>query len=223
MIPALKILKKDEIQHYEPHAIGEAAIYCPETGIVDYSVICEMLERKIKEKGEIRTEFNVKKIQQKNKHLIISSNYSDIKTHFLINCAGLFSDRISSLAGFTQDCRVVPFRGEYYMVNKEGEKLVNNLIYPVPDSRYPFLGVHFTRTINGEIEVGPNAVLAFAREGYEKLDINIKDMWDYLSFPGFWKMAARYWDTGLEEYCRSIFKSYFYSLSLTYSFIVLKV
>ena len=208
-INGLKILKKEQIQNYEPYAVGEAAIYCPETGIIDYSSICDSLVQIIKENGELMTNFNVKNIQQKNNHLIISSNNNELKSSFLINCAGLFSDKISSLSGSCQDFRIVPFRGEYYMISKEGEHLVNNLIYPVPDPRYPFLGVHFTRTINGGVEAGPNAVLAFAREGYEKLDINLNDMWNYLSYPGFWKMAAKYWDTGLEEYRRSLFKSYF--------------
>tara|TARA_B100000519_G_scaffold18677_1_gene13625 strand:+ start:7150 stop:8343 length:1194 start_codon:yes stop_codon:yes gene_type:complete len=208
-IKGLKIISGKEINDYEPYAIGEAAIYCPETGIVDYSVICKKLSELIKQKGEIATNFTVKNIHQIENHLVISSDRKELKSRFLINCAGLFSDRISSLSGLHRNYRIIPFRGEYFMIKRKAEHLVNNLIYPVPDPRYPFLGVHFTRTIDGKIEAGPNAVLAFAREGYEKLNINIRDMWDYLSFQGFWKMAGKYWSTGLEEHYRSLSKKAF--------------
>ena len=127
----------------------------------------------------------------------------------MINCAGLFSDQVAILAGVKRDVRIVPFRGEYYMLKEKSKHLVKNLIYPVPDSRYPFLGVHFTRTIQGEIEAGPNAVLAWAREGYKKSDVNLKEMCDYLSYGGFWRMAGKYWTTALGEYYRSFFKSAF--------------
>lgn len=208
-IKGLKIIDKEQICEYEPYAVGKAALYCPETGIINYSIVCRRLKQIIKESGEIVTGFKVSRIYKEYNHLIIQSNENEIKSKFLINCAGLFSDKIASLAGMHQKCRIVPFRGEYYMIKKEFGYLIKNLIYPVPDSKYPFLGVHFTRRINGAIEAGPNAVLAFAREGYERNDINLKDMWDYLSFPGFWKMSAKHWNTGLNEYYRSFFKSIF--------------
>ncbi len=208
-IKGLKKVVKEEICNYEPYAVGEGALYCPDTGIIDYSVVCQRLSHLIMQRGEIINGFKVQNIIHNNNQVVITSNQNEIKAKFLINCAGLFSDRISSLAGASPNCKIVPFRGEYFMIKKQFRYLVKNLIYPVPDSRYPFLGVHFTRTINGEIEAGPNAVLAFSREGYDKTDVNIKDMWEYLSFPGFWKMAGKYWQTGLLEYSRSFFKSIF--------------
>ena len=138
--------------------------------------------------------------------IIVVSDNVEIQSKYLINCAGLFSDQIAKLSGMDVDSRIVPFRGEYYMLKDEARHLVKNLIYPVPDPRYPFLGVHFTRTIDGAIEAGPNAVLAWAREGYHKTDFNLKEMWDYLSYKGFWSMAGKYWKTALGEYYRSFFK-----------------
>ena len=159
-IKDLHYVKKEEISDYEPYAVGEAALYCGETSIIDYGSDIE-----------------------------IRSEFEEVKTKFLINCAGLFSDKISKICGFKRTCRIIPFRGEYFMISKKANHLVNNLIYPVPDPRYPFLGVHLTRTIDNHLEVGPNAVLAFAREGYKKSDVNLLEMWDYLSYPGFWKMS----------------------------------
>ena len=127
----------------------------------------------------------------------------------MINCAGLFSDKVAEIAGIERQVRIVPFRGEYYMLKDQARHLVKNLIYPVPDPNYPFLGVHFTRTIDGGIEAGPNAVLAWAREGYNKTDINLGEMWDYLSYGGFWHMAREYWSTAMGEYYRSFFKGAF--------------
>ena len=208
-ISGLKIIKKEEIADYEPHAVGEAAIFCPETGIIDYLKVCQKLYEHINEKGEIITGAKVSGITPKTDSILVTTEETEFHTRFIINCAGLFSDKVSELAGLERELRIVPFRGEYYMLKKEARHLVKNLIYPVPDPRYPFLGVHFTRTIDGEIEAGPNAVLAWAREGYAKMDINFKDMWDYLSYSGFWRMARKYGSTGFEEYYRSFFKSAF--------------
>ena len=127
----------------------------------------------------------------------------------MINCAGLFSDQIAELAGTKRQVRIIPFRGEYYMLKEQAHHLVKNLIYPVADPRYPFLGVHFSRTLSSGIEAGPNAVLAWAREGYKKTDVDLKEMWDYLSYGGFWRMAGKYWTTAMGEYYRSFFKSAF--------------
>ena len=208
-ISGLKIIKKEEILDYEPHAIGEAAIFCPETGIIDYLKVCQKLSEHINEKGEIIKGVKVSGIIPKTDSILVTTEETEFHTRFIINCAGLFSDKVFELAGLDREFRIVPFRGEYFMLKKEAQHLVKNLIYPVPDSRYPFLCVHFTRTINGEIEAGPNAVLAWAREGYAKMDINLKDMWDYLSYSGFWKMARKYGSTGFTEYYRSFFKSAF--------------
>ena len=138
--------------------------------------------------------------------LSLQKKNGEYKTRFLINCAGLFSDKVAEIAGIERQVRIVPFRGEYYMLKDQARHLVKNLIYPVPDPNYPFLGVHFTRTIDGGIEAGPNAVLAWAREGYNKTDINLGEMWDYLSYGGFWHMAREYWSTAMGEYYRSFFK-----------------
>ena len=205
----LKIISKDQIKEYEPYAVGEKAIYCPETGIIDYSHVCNKLYELISKNGEVACDQKVHDIIIKNQNLIIRTGRSTFETKFVINCSGLFSDKIAQLAGLERSSRIIPFRGEYFMLKKSAQNLVRNLIYPVPNPIYPFLGVHFTRTIDGGIEAGPNAVLAFAREGYSKTSVNIKDMMDYLSYPGFWYMVKEYWLIGLKEYYRSIFKSVF--------------
>ena len=208
-IQNLKIISSAEIIEYEPHAAGIGAIYCPETGIIDYLNVCQKLSEIIQETGELATNSTVINIEESSDGITVITENQEYKTHFLINCAGLFSDQVAALAGVKRDVRIVPFRGEYYMLKEKSKHLVKNLIYPVPDSRYPFLGVHFTRTIQGEIEAGPNAVLAWAREGYKKSDVNLKEMCDYLSYGGFWRMAGKYWTTALGEYYRSFFKSAF--------------
>ena len=148
-------------------------------------------------------------IIEKQDCITVITKSAEYETNYLINCAGLFSDFIAELAGINRQVRIVPFRGEYYMLKEQASGLVKNLIYPVPDPRYPFLGVHFTRTIHGDIESGPNAVLAWAREGYKKTDFNLKEVWDYFSYRGFWRMAGKYWTTAIGEYYRSFFKAAF--------------
>ena len=207
----IKLINKDQISHYEPHAIGEGAIYCGDTGIIDYSLVCDVLSKQVGLHGSLMTSTKVIDILQKDGGILIQTSKKDIRTKFLINCAGLFSDKIAELAGVKREYRIVPFRGEYYMLKEESRHLVKNLIYPLPDPRYPFLGVHFTRTIHGDIEAGPNAVLAWSREGYEKFDINLHEIMDYLFYRGFWKMANKYWITGVKEYYRSVFKAAFVS------------
>ena len=208
-IKGLDLVKKSQISKYEPYAIGEGALFCSETGIIDYFSISKRLKDLIQKNCTIFTSFEVVDIYNNHDEIILSSNTEDVRSKFLINCAGLFSDKIASLSGLKYQSKIIPFRGEYYMVKKQARYLVKNLIYPVPDPRYPFLGVHFTRTLNGKIEAGPNAVLAFAKEGYKKTDINFKEMFDYLSFPGFWKMAAKYYRTAIGEYYRSFSKKFF--------------
>ena len=210
-IKGLKKLSSNQILDFEPHVSGLAGLYCPETGIVDYLQVCEKLSDFIKKKAEIKLENKVIDIINDNESILVSTSEEEYRTQFIINCAGLFSDKVAELSGFKRDLRIIPFRGEYYMLKKESRYLVNNLIYPVPDPRYPFLGVHFTRTINGNIEAGPNAVLAWSREGYTKTSINFNHVWDYLSYKGFWRMAGKYWSTAVGEYYRSFSKKAFVS------------
>jgi L-2-hydroxyglutarate oxidase len=208
-ISGIKMLSAPELQEYEPHAAGLSALYCPETGIIDYQRVCEKLSENIQENGEIAAGAAVISIENRPDGITVATETMEYKTRFLINCAGLFSDQVAELAGTKRQVRIVPFRGEYYMLKEQARHLVKNLIYPVPDPRYPFLGVHFTRTLDGGIEAGPNAVLAWAREGYKKTDIDLKEMWDYLSYGGFWRMAGKYWTTAMGEYYRSFFKGAF--------------
>ena len=208
-IKGLKLIEKDEIREYENYASGELALLCPETGIIDYSLVSKMLYKIIKNKANIFLKSEVLNIAQKSSELIIETEKSKYKSSFLINCSGLYSDKIAEKSGLTRRARIIPFRGEYYKLKGDAKKLVNNLIYPVPNPNYPFLGVHFTRTINGEVEAGPNAVLAWSREGYKKRNIKFDEIWDYISYKGFWKMSKRYWKTGLEEYHRSFSKKAF--------------
>ncbi|MAZ07925.1 MAG: L-2-hydroxyglutarate oxidase [Rickettsiales bacterium] len=208
-IKGLKKILKQELSEYEPHVDGRSALYCPETGIVDYSQVADKLSKHNHKRCDILTNSPVIDIHDSSDCIIISTNNTEYKTKFLINCAGLFSDQVAEFAGIKRDVRIIPFRGEYYMLKKHARHLVKNLIYPVPDSRYPFLGVHFTRTIDGGIEAGPNAVLAWAREGYKKTDINLKEMYDYLSYGGFWRMAGKYWPAAIGEYYRSFSKAAF--------------
>ncbi|MBH09593.1 MAG: L-2-hydroxyglutarate oxidase [Candidatus Marinimicrobia bacterium] len=205
-IRGLKMLSETELKEHEPYATGLKAIYCPETGIIDYLKVCQKLSLIIMEKGEIVTGVAVQNIEERKDGINVFTKTGNYKTQFLINCAGLYSDQISELAGIKRQLRIIPFRGEYFMLKNKASHLVKNLIYPVPNPLYPFLGVHFTRTIAGDIEAGPNAVLAWAREGYNKYDFNAKEIWDYLSYIGFWRMARKYWSTALFEYYRSNFK-----------------
>ena len=208
-ISGIKRLSAPELREYEPHAAGLSALYCPGTGIIDYMQVCRQLSANIQENGEIAAGAAVISIDNRPDGITIATETMEYKTRFLINCAGLFSDQVAELAGIERQVRIVPFRGEYYALKEQARHLVKNLIYPVPDPRYPFLGVHFTRTLDGGIEAGPNAVLAWAREGYKKTDIDLKEIWDYLSYGGFWRMAGKYWTTAMGEYYRSFFKGAF--------------
>tara|TARA_B100000427_G_C15503934_1_gene593137 strand:- start:538 stop:1755 length:1218 start_codon:yes stop_codon:yes gene_type:complete len=207
-IKGLKIIPKNRIAYYEPYVKAESALYCPETGIIDYNDVTQVLSKIINPSRILLNHKVIKLVERKNE-IIIQAKDKEIKTKFIINCAGLFSDFIAKLSEMRLNSKIIPFRGEYYLLNKEARSFVKNLVYPVPNPSYPFLGVHFTRSIHGHIEAGPNAVLAFAREGYNKYDINILDMFDYLSYPGFWKMASKYWPIAISEYKRSFSKSSF--------------
>ena len=209
-IPDLQILNKDEISAIEPHVKGIKGLHSPSTGIIDYKDVCEKCADIIKSKdGEIKLNAKVINIQKNNNYNIIETNQGEIEAKFVVNCAGLYSDRIANITEENLDVKIIPFRGEYYKLKNEKRYLVNNLIYPVPDPKFPFLGVHFTRRIDGSVEAGPNAVLAFAREGYKKTNINFKDLSEILLYPAFWKLGKQYWKVGSSEMIRSFSKKLF--------------
>ena len=206
----LTLLNKEEIKEYEPHVKGIAGIHVPQTGIVDYGKVSEKMAELIQlQGGEIKLNEKVKDIQQTGNTTIVKTNSTEYETKLVVNCAGLYSDKIARLTEKKLNVKIIPFRGEYYKLTPEKESLVKNLIYPVPDPNFPFLGVHFTRMMKGGVEAGPNAVLAFSREGYKKSDINIAELIESLAWPGFQKVAYKYWKTGIGEMYRSFSKSAF--------------
>ena len=208
----IKRIPGDDIKNYEPHTEGLEGLFVGETGIVDYCEVTKAYEKIIlNHGGEVKTECKFLSLNKRKNELVLNTSSGEIRTKFLINCGGLQSDRIADLCGLNTDIQIIPFRGEYYKLKKEKEYLVKNLIYPVPDPRFPFLGVHFTRMINGGIEAGPNAVLAFKREGYKFRNFSFKDVSEMISFPGFWKMGKKYYRTGFHEFYRSLSKSAFVS------------
>ncbi len=203
-------LSKEALNEYEPHVNGIAGIHVPQTGIIDYTAVSLKFGEKVKEMGgEIFLGEKVLKITGKNDSTEVITDKNSYQTKLVVNCAGLYSDKIARLTESKLNLKIIPFRGEYFKLKKEREHLVKNLIYPVPDPNFPFLGVHFTRMIGGGIEAGPNAVLAFKREGYKKSDINIGELAETLAWPGFQKVAAKYWRTGFGEMYRSFSKSAF--------------
>ncbi len=206
----LKFLSRQQMLEIEPHVGGIAALQVPQEGIVDYPRVCAVLTEKIRvQGGTVVTRARVTSLKGQGNGWLVETSAGDFEADFVINCAGLHSDRVSELAGEKRDVRIVPFRGEYYKLRPDREHLVRNLIYPVPDPQFPFLGVHFTRLIGGGIEAGPNAVLAFAREGYRKTDINLLDLWDALSYRGLWNFLAKHKRMSWQELCRSLSKRLF--------------
>lgn len=209
-LSGIKKLSAEESREIEPHCAALESIYVPQTGIIDYPKMAEKILELFKELGgEIAFNNEVTKIEQRNDGLIIETNRNSFHTIKLVSCGGLFSDRIATLTEDENDLRIIPFRGEYFKLKPERESLVKHLIYPVPDPEFPFLGVHFTRMIGGGIEAGPNAVLAFKREGYKFSDFSFKDMGQTLAWPGFWKIVAKYGQTGMGEIYRSLSKAAF--------------
>jgi L-2-hydroxyglutarate oxidase len=209
-LEGLRRLGPEELREIEPHAGGIAALRVPQEGIVDYPKVCETLVRLIEERGHrVVTGAAVRKLTRTSTGWLASTPQGDFEGAFLLNCAGLHSDRVSQLAGERRATRIVPFRGEYYKIRPERQFLVRNLIYPVPDPAFPFLGVHFTRLIHGGIEAGPNAVLAVAREGYHKSDINLADLWDALGYPGLWRFLGRHGRMCAAELRRSFSRKLF--------------
>jgi len=201
----------DELKEYEPHCAGVAAIHVPQTGIVDYRKVALAYGDKFKRLGgQIITDCKVTGGSIKNHSYHTQTTKGEFVSQLLINCAGLYSDKVALMnCDQASSVKIIPFRGEYYKLKPEKEYLVKNLIYPVPDPNFPFLGVHFTRMMKGGVEAGPNAVLAFKREGYKRSDINIKELAESLTWPGFQKVAAKYWKTGFGEMYRSFSKAAF--------------
>ena len=203
-------LNKKELEIYEPHVTGIEGLFVPQTGIVDFGQVTNAFAKLIKASGgEIETDCKFVSLSIFPDELIINTSKGNIKCKFLLNCGGLYSDRIAKLCGVDPGLQIIPFRGEYYKLKMEKEHLVKNLIYPVPDSRFPFLGVHFTRMIGGGVEVGPNALLAFKREGYSIKDFSFRDISQMLAYNGFRKMASKYYKTGFAEFHRSLSKTAF--------------
>ena len=213
-VEGLEVVGPERLREIEPYAAGIKAIYSPNTGIVDFVGIAHAYARSVQQRGgEIVVGHRVTSITQRGDSAVLVTRQvagggagSEIAATHVITCAGLQSDQVSAFGDGKRDVRIVPFRGDYYKLRPEKRGLVRALIYPVPDPRFPFLGVHFTRRLDGEIWAGPNAVLAFAREGYGRWDLAPGDLWDALGYRGFWKMAAKYWRTGLEEMYRDYSK-----------------
>ena len=209
-LDGLKMLDQDELHEYEPYVNGLEGFFVPQTGIVNYSVVAAKMKELLEEEG---TTFAlgkpVSKINTTSTSVQITAGEEQYEAVTLINCAGLFADKIAEMSGDHPGIKIIPFRGEYYKLKPEKEYLVKNLIYPVPDPDFPFLGVHFTRMKRGGVEAGPNAVLAYKREGYKKSDISFKEFLEVLGWPGFQKVAKKYWKTGLGEFYRSYSKAAF--------------
>ena len=205
-----EMIGAERLGELEPHAAGLRAIHVPEAGIVDYREVCRKLAELISQRGaEIRFGHQVCAIRQSDRDVVVETTGGEVAGDLLVNCTGLHCDRVTRMGGVRPDAKIVPFRGEYYELTSEATHLCRNLIYPTPDPKFPFLGVHFTRMIHGGVECGPNAVLAFAREGYRKRDINLRDLCESLTYMGFLRMASRHWRTGMGEMWRSFSKQAF--------------
>ncbi len=207
---ACESIGPERLRELEPHAAGVQAIHVPDAGIVNFTQVCLKLVDHIERAGgRIVVSAKVTKIEERSDRLVLETTAGQFRAKFLVNCAGLHCDRVTRLAGQQPEAKIIPFRGEFFKLNDGAARLVNNLIYPVPDPAFPFLGVHFTRRIEGGIECGPNAVLAFSREGYRKLNVNLRDLAESLSYIGFLKLAAKYWRVGAGEMWRSVNKGAF--------------
>jgi (S)-2-hydroxyglutarate dehydrogenase len=210
----LEVIGPEKLKELEPYASGIKGLHVPETGIVDYRKVAAAYAEKIRNAGgDIRLSQRVVGILDRSEEIVLQTSGGDYRTKHLINCCGLQSDIVAQMMGGAdgneEEHRIIPFRGEYYKIAPERQFLVRNLIYPVPDPTFPFLGVHFTRMAKGGVEAGPNAVFAYAREGYRHTDINLSDLWRTLSFRGFWAITGKYWQTGFGELYRSLSKSAF--------------
>ncbi|MCE2787540.1 MAG: L-2-hydroxyglutarate oxidase [Sphingobacteriales bacterium] len=206
----ISMVEQERLKEFEPHMRGIRAIHVPYTGIIDYTDVSLKLAELIEQMGgRIYTSQQAKDIRVKTDGVEVVTDYGVHSAKLMVNCAGLYCDKIAEMAGEKPDTRIIPFRGEYFMLKPEKRGLVRNLIYPVPDPNFPFLGVHFTRMIDGGIEAGPNAVFAFKREGYEKADVDLVELFESLTWPGFQKVATKFWKTGMGEFYRSFSKTAF--------------
>jgi len=208
-VPGLEMMGPERLREIEPHARAVRAIHSPRTAIVDFSQVAQAMARVFSSNGgQIRTGERVESVARRDGLLRMETSGGTVSARTLINCSGLHTDRVARMMGVRNDIRIIPFRGEYFNLRPQ-RGLVRGLIYPVPDPAFPFLGVHFTKRIDGSYEAGPNAVLALAREGYRKTDIHPGELLRMLAFSGFWRMAARHWRTGLYEYYRSFSRRVF--------------
>jgi L-2-hydroxyglutarate oxidase len=197
----------ERLHELEPHVQGVAGLHVPEAGIVDYQAVAEALAARVTERGHpVQTGAAVRDLHVTPNHVTVDTTAGAVQARHAVNCAGLYADRIAAMSGQALDTKIVPFRGEYYELVPERRSLCNRLVYPVPDPAFPFLGVHFTPTVDGRVECGPSAVLAFAREGYGLTDINWPELWETLTYPGFQKLSARHWQKGLRELLQSMSK-----------------
>ena len=209
-VGGLEIVGPEQLREIEPHSAGIQALYAPSTGVVDFTQVARAYAAKVQERGgALLASHRVARITASPDGLALETTGGPVVTRYLINCAGLYADAIARMMGVDPGVRIIPFRGEYYTLQLHARHLVRGLIYPVPDPRLPFLGVHFTRTIDGAVEAGPNAVLALAREGYRKRDIRLSEALESLTYSGFWRMSRRHWRTGLAEVYRSVRKAVF--------------
>ena len=207
---AVEKLDPKQLKEAEPHATGLAGLSVPSTGIVDYTRVANAFAAIVEEKGgQLRTGTRVQSVSERGPEVEVRTNRGVIRARTLVNCAGLYSDRVARLCGVDPGTKIVPFRGEYYELRSEKRYLVKNLIYPVPNPKFPFLGVHFTRSVEGMVEAGPNAVLGLAREGYKKTDFVLKDFVEELTYPALWRLAKTNWRTGVGEIHRSLSKKAF--------------
>lgn len=206
----LRLLKGGELKEHEPYVNGLEGIYVPQTGIVNYKKVAAKYAQLIQDNdAEIRLGEKVVDIKTANHHCEVITSETSYTAKLVVNCSGLYSDKVAKFTQQNLNVKIIPFRGEYYKLNPDKEHLIKNLVYPVPDPNFPFLGVHFTRMMEGGIEAGPNAVLAFQREGYKKSDINLLELAESLRWPGFQKVAKKYWKTGMGEMYRSFSKAAF--------------
>lgn len=207
---ACEIVGRERLRELEPHAAGVQAIHVPETGIVNYKQVCERMAARIREGGgEILLGAKVLKVHAKSEAVVFETSAGEVEAQRAVNCAGLYCDRVARMSGKDPGAKIVPFRGEYYELKPEAKHFCKNLIYPVPDPNFPFLGVHFTRIVGNHVECGPNAVLAFRREGYTKRDIHLGELFESLTYPGFLRLAAKHWRNGMGEMWRSFSKGAF--------------
>src|SRR5581483_11719123 len=206
-LQGVRRLGPEELCEHEPHVRGIAGLLVPETGIVDYKAVTRKLAQLVGDAGgSVQTSHRLLGVARRADGFVLATTRGEQVCRYLINCGGLQCDRIARLCGLKPGVQIIPFRGGYYDLIPERRHLVRNLIYPVPNPLFPFLGVHFTRAVDGEVEAGPNAVLAFAREGYRMQDVSSRDMAELLRYRGFWQLVKKYWRDGLHEMVRSVSK-----------------